>query len=201
MNLLICALNAFYRFMRCKQRVVRGVSSVVYNLYEYYTSESEYVFLDKYTLPFPAQSLQINQPHTPKVLLIYNYNTNVFYPYIPNMSLTKMLRTYDVRSLPILSLELIGEDNRTVRDLTTFIENVKYVFVSEVCVLTIMDVVALWSVITRTPVDRDRIRARYITEEGEERTVSVQDNTALTDAVNRDPSANITGEASDSEPK
>ena len=69
------------------------------------------------------------------------------------------------------------------------------------CVPTIMDVVALWSVITRTPVDRDRIRARYITEDGEERTVSVQDNTALTDAVNRDPSANITGETSDSEPK
>ena len=125
MNLLICALNAFYRFMRCKQRVVNQLSSIGYNMYEYYTSESEYVFLDKYTLPFPAQSLHINQPHTAKVLLVYNYNSNVFYPYISNMSLTKMLRTYDVRSLPILSLELISEDNRTVRDLTTLIENLK----------------------------------------------------------------------------
>lgn len=199
MSLLVCALNLFYRLMRCKQRVVSGFTSCVRGIYEYYTTEGEYVFLDEYSLPFPAHSLNLDQPHTAKALLVYNYNANIFYPYIPNVSYVKMLRTYTAHSLPILSLELIGADNRPIRDLTTFIENLKYIFVPEKCVPTIMDVVALWSVITRTPIDRALVRARYITEEGEERIVSVQDNTAITDT--RDPRDNSTGEVSDSEPK
>ena len=201
MSLLMCALKAFYQCMRCKQRVISIFTSISYSIYEYYTCNNEYIFLDEYSLPFPAHLLQLDQLHIAKALLGYNYHANVFYPYVPNTSLTKMLRTCEVHSLPILSLELINEDNRCVKDLTTFIENIKYVSIPEKCVPTILDIVSLWSVLTRFPIDRKNIRARYITEEGEEHIVSVQDNTVLTDVINRDPTSNNIGEISDSEPK
>jgi len=98
-------------------------------------------------------------------------------------------------NLPILSLELINSDNRCVRDLTSFIENIKYVLVPNKCIPTILDIIALWSTMYSTPVDRSLIRVRYITDEGDKRIVSVQDTGPFGENVQPDPSN------SDSEPK
>jgi hypothetical protein len=194
MNLILCSLRVVSELANCKRGILSFVSRL-HDFLKYFTMEQKYIFLNEYSMPFSEHSLRMNCSLSAPPVLVYNCNVCLFYPYIQNISLSNMLTTYKLMNLPILSLELINSDNRCVRDLTSFIENIKYVLVPNKCIPTILDIIALWSTMYSTPVDRSLIRVRYITDEGDERIVSVQDTGPFGENVQPDPSN------SDSEPK
>ena len=138
-----------------------------------------YVFFDEYSIPFPAHSVNLDATLSAKPNLVYNVEMSVFFPYLPNVSFADMLTKYKSNTLPILSLEIIDKNGTAVRDLTEFIENIRYIYVENHFAPTVSDIIAAWSVSNAIPIDRTLFRVRYITLEGDEVDSSLMDASEL----------------------
>ena len=145
-----------------------------------------FLFFDEYSMPFPAHSVILDKNASPEPILVFNADTLLFFPYIPNSSFNDMVAQHKPIALPILSLEIFEVDGDYVRDLSGFNENIRFVPMAGHKPPVISDVVSAWIVTNMIPIDRSKFRVRYITDEGVERVVSLLDTTPLDDAI-RDP--------------
>ena len=137
-------------------------------------------------MPFPAHSLILDRNIGPEPILVFNAETSLFFPYIPNTSFNEMLAQHRPIPLPILSLEIFEVDGDYVRDLSGFNENIRYISMEGHKPPVISDIVSAWIVTNMIPINRSRFRVRYLTDEGVERIVSLLDTTPLEDLI-RDP--------------
>ena len=151
----------------------------LYDAILYAMSPRFYVFFDEYSIPFPAHSVNLDATLSAKPNLVYNVEMSVFFPYLPNVSFADMLTKYKSNTLPILSLEIIDKNGTAVRDLTEFIENIRYIYVENHFAPTVSDIIAAWSVSNAIPIDRTLFRVRYITLEGDEVDSSLMDASEL----------------------
>jgi hypothetical protein len=134
-----------------------------------------YVFFDEYSMPFPAHNINLDRFLAAEPTLVYNVETSAFFPYLPNVSFADMLVKYKANPLPILSLEIIDNYGNSIRDLTGFVEDIRYIHVDNSSAPTVADIVAAWSVTNAIPIDRSRFRIRYFTEDGDELEVPLKE--------------------------
>ena len=178
-----CAISGMLLCVRYKKQFDSFLQRL-YNCMNSLVNPIFYVFFDEYSMPFPAHSLNLDRTLAATPTLVYNADTSVFFPYFPNMSFAEVLAQHKPVALPILSLEIIDASGRCVRDLTGFIETVRYVHIVNYPAPAISDIIAIWSVTNSIPVDRDRFRIRYITTDGDEVDVPLTDASILDDEMN-----------------
>jgi hypothetical protein len=140
-----------------------------------------YVFYEGYYTPYLYSKTNPWASGSANASIMYNYDTNTFFPYSLT---TRMLDTYmmpSARTLPVLSLEIITSDDTVQYDLTDYIETMKYIQSDNSPVPTIAQIVATWSLVSHIVLDSKRFSVRYINDYGDTVLTGLDDMSDLTD--------------------
>ncbi len=163
----------------------------LYMCASYFISPRVFIFFEEYSMPFPVFSLILDRNLMATPTLVYNADDSIFFPYILIKSFSEFPLDNKINKIPILSMEIIDGQERCVKDLTDFVENLRYIDVPNMEKPTISNIVSVWCIINSTPLNRERFSVRYITINGNEMNVSLLDMTPLEDdildPVNRSP--------------
>jgi len=116
-----------------------------------------YYFFENYSCPFPAHSLNLEDPHSSKPVLAYCLDKYTFFPYMCDIT------EYKHSKLPILSLEILGSDGNIAHDLTDYIEKIRYISK----IPTIMEILICWTIHSGIVINHKKYTIRYINDEGE----------------------------------
>jgi hypothetical protein len=144
-------------------------------------SPTYYVFYEGYYTPYLYSKTNPWASGSANASIMYNYDTNTFFPYSLT---TRMLDTYmmpSARTLPVLSLEIITSDDTVQYDLTDYIETMKYIQSDNSPVPTIAQIVATWSLVSHIVLDSKRFSVRYINDYGDTVLTGLDDMSDLTD--------------------
>lgn len=147
----------------------------------YFTTHRYYLFFEEYSMPFQVYSLKREDPLVGEPTLVYDAEGNLFFPFHTEKTIADLLNEYAPQSLPILSMEIIDASSNSVRDLTGFIETLRYIHVPNYPAPTICDIIGAWAASNSIPIDRRKYEVRYITTDGDEIVASLT-NTSLLDA-------------------
>ena len=132
-------------------------------------------------MPFQVYSLKREDPLVGEPTLVYDAEGNLFFPFHTEKTIADLLNEYTPQPLPILSMEIIDASSNSVRDLTGFIETLRYIHVPNYPAPTICDIIGAWAASNCVPIDRRKYEVRYITTDGDEIVASLTD-TSLLDA-------------------
>jgi hypothetical protein len=145
----------------------------------YFTTHRYYLFFEEYSMPFQVYSLKRDDPLLGEATLVYDAENTLFFPFHTEKTIADLLNEYTPQPLPILSMEIIDASSNSVRDLTGFIETLRYVHVPNYPAPTICDIIGAWAASNCVPIDRRKYDVRYITTDGDEITVSLTDTSLL----------------------
>lgn len=177
-QIVTCALSGVLLCTRYRKQFDSFLQRLCASL-NYLTTPMFYIFFDEYSMPFPAYSLHFDRLIGAEPTVVYNADASVFFPYHETLSFADILARYKAVPFPILSMEIVDSSKQCVRDITGFIETIRYIHIPNYAAPTISDIVAAWSVINSIPIDRDKFRVRYITVDGDELDVSLTDTSSL----------------------
>jgi hypothetical protein len=76
-------------------------------------------------------------------------------------------------------MEIIDDNERCVKDLTDFIEKLRYIHIPNMEVPTISNIIAAWCVTNSLPLNRKDYSVRYIRSNGDEIITSLIDMTPI----------------------
>ena len=138
-----------------------------------------YMFFEEYSMPFPVFSLNMDRNLIGKPTIIYNADEYVFFPYIPLKSFAEIVIYNKANPVSILSMEIIDDNERCVKDLTDFIEKLRYIHIPNMEVPTISNIIAAWCVTNSLPLNRKDYSVRYIRSNGDEIITSLIDMTPI----------------------
>ena len=139
----------------------------VYSVIEQLTRPNIYVFLENYPQPFPARFLSLENSHTAVPELLYDADTNIFFPYNTDFSYKNLIEEYKPERLPILSIEILDKDSTVIFDLTDFIDKIRYVNVSGVDAPELSEIISAWSIESYIILNKTKYIVRYISNDGE----------------------------------
>jgi hypothetical protein len=123
-----------------------------YTAYQIAFAPKVYVFCKGYSQPVLYNNMiPLCQQH-----LFYDTDKSLFY--------TQLYSDYKKYSLPILSIEIIHNDN-VVADLTNFIEEMRFVNVGSTPSIT--NIIMLWATVTNNYLNPETHRVRYIDAVGD----------------------------------
>jgi hypothetical protein len=103
-----------------------------------------------------------------RCVLYYNADKMLFYPYL-------LLSDNKNYSFPYLSLEIIDDDDNTIHDLTDFIENIRYIKLSNTETPSLSSIIMMWLTLTDNFPNPERHSIRYIDDSGDEFTKSLKE--------------------------
>jgi len=150
-----------------------------------------YIFFEEYSMPFPLFSTILDTSIAAKPTVVFNADESVFLPYVPWKSFAEICIYNQKNKFPILSMEVIDGDERCVRDLTDFVEGLRYIYIPDMETPTVSNIISAWCIVHSIPLNREKLSVRYITINGDEVTVSPIDTTPIAeepvDPVNRAP--------------
>ena len=135
-----------------------------YTAYQIAFSPRIYLFCKGYLQPILYNNRIPGHQHR----LLYDADRSLFY--------TEIYANYKKYSLPILSIEIIHEEN-VVADLTNFIEEIR--FVNAGSTPSITDIVMLWATLTNNYVNPKKHTVRYIDAIGDSFETGLIDNPPL----------------------
>lgn len=151
--------SLFYPFILSAFRLYSSIADNMgiflektYTAYQFTFAPKIYVFCKGYSQPV----LYNNMIPLCQRQLFYEVEKSLFY--------TQIYRDYKKYSLPILSIEIIHNDN-IVADLTNFIEEMRFVDAGETP--TITDIVMLWATLNNKYLNPETHRVRYIDAAGD----------------------------------
>jgi len=180
--------------MLCCNTAKHRLQSALKRLYEsflYCISPRMYIFFEEYSMPFPLFSTILDTSIAAKPTVVFNADESVFLPYVPWKSFAEICIYNQKNKFPILSMEVIDGDERCVRDLTDFVEGLRYVYIPDMETPTVSNIISAWCIVHSIPLNREKLSVRYITINGDEVTVSLIDTTPIAeepvDPVNRAP--------------
>ena len=154
-------------------------------------SPKMYIFFEEYSMPFPAFSTHIDRNLGAKPTVIFNADESVFFPYVPHKSFAEICIYNRKNAFPILSMEVIDMEDRCVRDLTDFVEGLRYIYIPDMETPSVSNIISAWCIVHSIPLNRENLLVRYITANGDEMTVSPIDTTPIEeeplDPINRAP--------------
>jgi len=135
-----------------------------YSAYHIAFSPRIYLFCKGYSQPVLYNgNIPVHQHR-----LAYDADRSLFY--------TDIYANYKKYSLPILSIEIIHEEN-VVADLTNFIEEMR--FVNAGSTPSITDIVMLWATLTNNYINPKKHTVRYIDAIGDSFETGLSDNPPL----------------------
>ena len=152
-----------------------------YETFLYLISPRLYVFFEEYSMPFPAFSLSNERNLLAKPTLIYNADEHVFFPYVPLKSYAEILIYNKATHLPILSMEILDRNEMPTKDLTDFVEKLRYIYIQGMETPTISNIISAWCIAHSTPLNRSNLSVRYIMSNGDEVKAPLIDMTPLDD--------------------
>jgi hypothetical protein len=179
-NTIKYLLTATVYCTNLKEVVDTGLKRL-YDTFLYLISPRLYVFFEEYSMPFPAFSLSNQRNFIAKPLLVYNADEHVFFPYIPLKSYAEIIIYNSKIRLPVLSMEILDENEMPIVDLTDFVEKLRYVYIQGMDTPTISNIVSAWCITYSTPLNRSKYTVRYIMSNGDEVKTLLIDTTPLDD--------------------
>jgi len=184
-NIVSYLLSGLTFYNHFKEAAFKGVKRV-YESLSYLISPNFYIFFEEYSMPLPMFSLNMDRSLIAKPLLIYNADDYIFFPYIPLKSYAEILIYNKKTHLSVLSMEIIDANGTTLKDLTDFVEKLRYIYISEMEVPTVSNIIAAWCITNALPLNRNKLSVRYITSTGSEVITSLIDMSVVDDepAVN-----------------
>lgn len=190
----VASLRCMLSTMLCCNTAKHRLHSAVRRLYDsflFLISPKLYIFFEEYSMPFPAFSTRIDRTLGAKPTVIFNADESVFFPYVPHKSFAEICIYNRKNAFPILSMEVIDTEDRCVRDLTDFVEGLRYIYIPDMETPSISNIISAWCVVHSIPLNREKLLVRYITANGDEMTVSPIDTTPIEeeplDPMNRAP--------------
>lgn len=120
-------------------------------------STNVYYFFEGYACPFPAHSLQIDNPHSAKPVYVYSVDSYTFFPYTCDFKNIKLSK------LPMLSMEIVDSDGNVTYDLTNFIEKIRYISVMP----TMLETLLCWTIHSGIVINTKEYSIRYINDDGD----------------------------------
>ncbi len=138
-----------------------------------------YIFFEEYSMPFLVFSLNMDRNLIGKPIIVYNADEYVFFPYIPLKSFAEIVIYNKANPVSILSMEIIDGNERCVKDLTDFVEKLRYIHILNMEVPTVSNIVAAWCVTNSLALNRKDYSVRYIRSNGDEVITSLIDMTPI----------------------
>ena len=163
-------------YVKCSTRLKRfkgSLDTIVNTL----VSDELYMFLNDSAFPhdFNRYSKVCVQP-----ALMYNMAKNVFYPWSHFLSTHGAFNVGTKVPLPILSLEIIDKDGKTLHDLTEFIESMRYSKLSfTYSAPCIGHIVSVWQLASKIILDSNEVSVKYMNTDGDEVLTGIRDLTKL----------------------
>jgi hypothetical protein len=179
-NIVSSLLTGITLYNQFKETAYMGLTRV-YESLSHLISPKFYMFFEEYSMPLPMFSLNMDRNLIAKPLLIYNADEYIFFPYIPLKSYAEILIYNKKTPLSVLSMEIINADGTTLKDLTDFVEKLRYIYIPEMEVPTVSNIVAAWCITHSIPLNRSKLSVRYITSTGTQVITSLTDMTPLDD--------------------
>ena len=126
-----------------------------------------YIFFNGYYTPYMYSRTNPWASGSAEPTILYNYDTNVFFPYTVYHSMfdTNLMAT--AKHIPILSLDIIDSNDKVQYDLTDFIETMRYIQYDDSGLPTLAQIVAAWSLSSHIVLDYSRFSIRYINQYGD----------------------------------
>jgi len=160
----------------------------VYEILSFIIAPRIYVFFEEYSLPFQLFSLKMERVLIAKPTIIYSADEFVFFPNIPFKTYAEILAYNKRIPLSILSMEILDENDIAVKDLTNFVEKLRYISLPSLEVPTISNIISAWCVTHCIPLNRNRFTVRYVRANGDEVKTSLIDMTPIDDEINESDS-------------
>jgi hypothetical protein len=153
----------------------------LYNSFVYLICPTFYIFFEEYSMPFPGFSLNMDRTLVATPTIVFNVNESVFFPYLPDKSFAEICIYNKPHKFPILSMEVVDGEGRCLRDLTDFVESLRYIHIADMESPSVSNIISIWCIIHAIPLNREMLFVRYITINGDEMTVSPIDVTPIED--------------------
>ena len=104
--------------------------------------------------------------------IVYDMDTQVFFPFVDGLSLQEVEAFGEKKSLPVLSLTIVHKNTSDILfDLTDYLEKIRYV---RGVIPTIGQLIAVWQLYSTALVDPEMYRVNYMNSDGEERTTDLR---------------------------
>ena len=138
--------------------------------YNLLLNENIYTFLNNSVYPYD-NNYKIDSP-----ALIYNMDKNLFY----NSSSLLQLDLGTVVPIPILSLEIVDKNDKTLYDLTDFIESMRYIKLSDSYTSpSIGHIISVWQLHSKIILDTNNVCVIYINNSGNTVGIDIRNNMSL----------------------
>jgi hypothetical protein len=148
-------------------KTIKNKLNASYNLL---VNERIYRFLNDSVYPYD------NNYNIDKPALMYNMDKNLFY----NSTSLLQLELGTVVPIPILSLEIVDKNDRTLYDLTDFIESMRYIKLSDSYTKpSIGHIISVWQLHSKTILDTSQVCVIYINNNGDTVGIDIRNNTSL----------------------
>jgi hypothetical protein len=165
-------------------RVIKLSIDVSYILFDLYklkvkniittlVSDDTYVFLNNSAYPHKCNidTLILTKPS-----LLYNMNTNTFYPWNHFIQHNKLFNLGKSKVMPILSLEITDKSGKILYDLTDFISRMRYnKLYSLYSTPTIAHIISVWQIYSSIILDHSEVSVNYINLNGDTVSTSILD--------------------------
>ena len=130
-------------------------------------SPAYYIFFEGYWTPYLYSRTNPWASASAAPTMLYNYDTNVFFPYTVYNSMFDNHLMSIAKPIPILSLDIIDSAEKVRYDLTDFIETMRYIQYDNSQLPTLAQIVAAWSLSSHIVLDSSRFSIRYINQYGD----------------------------------
>ena len=108
--------------------------------------------------------------------LMYNMDKNLFY----NSTSLLQLNLGTAVPMPILSLEIVDKNDKTLYDLTDFIESMRYIKLSDSYTKpSIGHIISVWQLHSKIILDTNKVCVIYINNSGNTVGIDIRNNTSL----------------------
>ena len=143
-------------------------------------SPAYYIFFEGYWTPYVYSRTNPWASASAAPTMLYNYDTNVFFPYTVYNSMFDNHLMSIAKAMPILSLDIIDAEDKVRYDLTDFIETMRYIQYDNSELPTLAQIVAVWSLSSHIVLDSNRFSIRYINQYGDTLFAALDDMTDIT---------------------
>ena len=152
-------------------------------------SPAYYIFFEGYYTPYVYSRTNPWASGSATASMLYNYDTNVFFPYTVYNSMFDNNLMAMAKPIPILSLDIIDAEEKVRYDLTDFIETMRYIQYDDSGLPTLAQIVGAWTLSSHIVLDSTRFSIRYINQYGDTLITGLDDMTDIT--LERDDSSEV----------